>query len=158
MRRPSPRVGPAAKQLRRDHVHADVGALRGEDRGDEQLERRFVFECAGGTGVIGFQTLERAPLVPALCDPPMAGRDRLRFGLGWVYALWWRVAAVFRRRYPFRGCHVPKSLSDRGRGNGRVTALRTKESVAAISATSRPTMRQLWTAGGRLSSDVEVAR
>ena len=39
-----------------DFVHADVGALRGEDRGDQQLERVFVFQLAGCFG-IGFVEL-----------------------------------------------------------------------------------------------------
>jgi len=35
----------------RDHVHADVGALRGEDGGDEEFPCAGVREGAGGAGV-----------------------------------------------------------------------------------------------------------
>lgn len=41
----------AAEQFRGHHVHADIGALRGEDRGDKQFPWRVMRECAFDVGV-----------------------------------------------------------------------------------------------------------
>src|SRR5262249_25635683 len=44
-----------SEEGRRDEVHAGVGALRREDRGDEQLQRTFVRECTEDLAVKRFQ-------------------------------------------------------------------------------------------------------
>jgi len=48
----------ALEELRGDHVDADVGALRGEDCGDEKLPGRFVMESAFRVGVGFVEGLE----------------------------------------------------------------------------------------------------
>lgn len=45
------RSGEAAEELGGDHVHAHVGALGGENSGDEKLEGRGVVESALDVGV-----------------------------------------------------------------------------------------------------------
>lgn len=48
----------AAEQLRRNHVHADIGALRGKDRRDQQFPWRAVVQRADGIGVGLVKSLE----------------------------------------------------------------------------------------------------
>lgn len=53
------RAGVAFKERGRDHVHACVGALGGEARRDETLERVGVFQRADGVGIFIFQRFDR---------------------------------------------------------------------------------------------------
>ena len=55
------RIGIAPEQPRRDHVDALIGALRGENRGDQQLPRRREVERAAGVGIDGAQAPQDRP-------------------------------------------------------------------------------------------------
>ena len=59
------RVGIALEERRRDLVHALVGALRREDRRDEQLVRRRVMQLGVGVGVLRLELLARMARVSA---------------------------------------------------------------------------------------------
>src|SRR5262249_9701139 len=45
-------IGVSLKQRRRDHIHADIGALCGEDRRHQELQRIPVVQGAVGVGIL----------------------------------------------------------------------------------------------------------
>jgi hypothetical protein len=58
------RVGIPGEEGRRDHVHALVGRLRREDRGDEQLEGVSMVQLGIGVRVLGFELRQNRPRGP----------------------------------------------------------------------------------------------
>ena len=96
------RVRIAREERRRDHVHALIGALRGEDRRDQQLVRVREVEFGVGIRVLG-RELARMRRVSA------GGRGDAACGDG-LHATVWTSAHGFAARFGLQ-LHVSRCLN-----------------------------------------------